>query len=122
MQKANAYYDEFPKQFIGLRGKSSASYKNDLKQHLEKSDPQFHQEITLYKQDIYKQKMHEWYVVQNKGLLQDETWENLAESCRDDVDGIKIQSLKKEWMRHANFSHYPSQALVEVALSLYCFI
>ena len=116
LQATNADYDKIPHQFIGLKGKSSSAYRHEFAQSIEKSDSdQFRQLADSYSSDTIKQKMHNWYIEQDKALNKEQTWKQFLKACQDPSQKAMVLYLKGKWAGNAVFSYYTSEALMELA-------
>lgn len=119
LKDANSYYEKIPSIFIGLSGKSLEEHRNDLVLCVEEGEAgDFHGNSKLYQDDINKQKMHRWYLEQNKILQGDEFWKKLSNACKNQRQLDRLNKLKTEWSQQARFSYYTTRALIEIAEEL----
>jgi hypothetical protein len=118
LQEINRYLAKLPQLSIGLAGKTLAAYQKDLKESIGTLNATlFHIEAEKYRSDLTKIKMYHWYLEQNKSLALEQTWQRFIQACKTSSKR-EVLILKADWKKHGKYSHYSSEALYEIAVTV----
>lgn len=113
---ANQYYQTLPQRFLGLSGKSLASYQQCMLLYADNRDSaKFHHTARQYQLDQDKLKLQRWREAQRKQLNEPLFWENLYQDNLNKQLKYKTSTLKNRWVKYQRLAHFSSSALLEIA-------